>query len=376
MPDEPVSLIDRIYRASFAPNTKPVYGWKNNTDMKHALERARRFSLDDNMSSFMADLANESFIKAGKHNPATIKIADSLRVSARLPYESIWIEYSLRAYQKRNNETRGTPLDYNEDAVPIREGWLIQQHPKIETAFIAHLFNWADDSETQKAVGRKLFTFPFAFAWCADDNPLPWRKTGLSERGLTDDRYWYPSAMLAGIAAYKRGNVNYVVSPLIEDPSMDPAFNEVHTSLLTEWAGVIRRMWALLATIDNLPVTKTAEARTSKGFLARGQIRKFLTRQTIKLNIPGRTSPRVLARQMIAHAHRRRHEVRAHWRDDWRNPPATQCNPHLWECFGDDTDTIQCTSCSGRQIFIHKHERGDAGVGYVLHDYELTHDDS
>ena len=40
----------------------------------------------------------------------------------------------------------------------------------------------------------------------------------------------------------------------------------------------------------------------------------------------------------------------------------------------DNADLIQCTACHGRQIYIHKHERGDATLGYVTHDYLLKHE--
>jgi hypothetical protein len=116
------------------------------------------------------------------------------------------------------------------------------------------------------------------------------------------------------------------------------------------------------------------EVRQSKGFLARGRIRKFLDHKTITLYVPTRKSTRLIARQAIAMAHRKRHEVRAHWRDDWRNPPSKRCNPHIWVSIDDEADHIRCELCSGLQIYIHKHERGDATLGYVTHDYKVKHE--
>jgi len=315
----------------------------------------------------MAELANESFMKVGVKDPVVLRIADSLRVQARLPHEAIWIEYQLQAYQKRSHEIRGTGELGMED-VPQREGWLIQQHPQIESAMIMHLFT--QHNEVQED-GFNVWTFPFAFGWVSDDNPLPWQTT-LRER---DDHgqatFTTPSSILVGINKYDRSNVNCVLSPLIDAPSNKIGI-EYYTGLMREWMGVVRRVWALLATIDNLPVTR-GMVRQSKGFLARGRIRKYLDHHTITLNIPAKQDTRVLARRVIAIAHRKRHEVRAFWRNDWRNMPASQCNPHLWECVDDNADLIECTLCHGRQIYVHKHMRGDAGIGFSTTDYRLVH---
>ena len=362
------TLIDTLYRTSFRP--EPVSGWRSNADMRHAFESARRFIVDDRMAMFMAELSNESFLKAGIGNPVVHRIADSLRVSARLPHESIWIEYPLRAYQRRSHELRGTPPPVDSE-LPGREGWLIQQHPKIETASIMHLFTRADDL-TESGDGFNTWTFPFAFAWCNDDSPLPWRTT-LGIRPGNPEFYAVPSSYLVGLSKYERDNVNCVRSPLIVDPSSKNA--TAYSYLINEWMGVIRRVWALLATIDHLPITK-GDVRQSKGFLARGRIRKYLSHHTITLNVPAKKDTRVIARRSIADVHRRRHEVRKHWRNDWRNPPSRNCNPHLWE-FVDNSnpDLIRCELCHGRQFLIHKHERGTAARGLVIADYLVKHGD-
>lgn len=359
------TLIDEVYRASFRAETN--FGWRSNSAMRHALEGTRRFMCDESMAAFMAELSNEAFIRTTFNGPLAARIADSLRVSARLPHESIWIEYPLRAYQVRSHEIRNqAPIDMSE--VPWREGWLIQQHPKIDSAHIVHMFNQADDL-TKSDDGFRLWTFPFALAWCSDDNPLPWQSTVDSRK--SDGSKGFISRTLVGLADYERDNVGCVRSQLLTD--LHPEIRRAYSSLLLEWTGTMRRIWALLATIDHLPLTHEG-VRQSKGFLARGRIRKYLNHNTITLNIPAKKDTRVLARQMIAIAHRKRHEVRAHWRDDWRNPPSKRCNPHLWECVDDNADLIRCEQCHGRQIYIHKHERGDASLGYTTHDYVLKHE--
>lgn len=358
------TFIDEIYRMSFRP--EPVPGWHSNIAMRNVLHSARRFVVSKAMSAFMADLANESFVRAGRGSPLHIRIADSLLVSARLPHECIWIEYDLHAYQIRSNEVRSTkPPDL--DNIPDREGWLIQQHPTIDTACIMHMFT---STEAEQEDGNKFWTFPFAFGWTCDDKPLPWR---VLFKNPADQDYQYAtvSECLVGLFGFRRSNINCVLSPLIDLPQK--GLMDAYAELLSEWTGVLRRVWALLATLDHLPLIR-GEVRQAKGFLARGRIRKFLDHQTITINIPGGTEPRMLARKAITVAHKKRHEVRGFWRNDWRHPPSSACNPHLWSFFDkDNPNRIECSQCHGRQSYVPKHERGDSRLGYVTHDYNLTH---
>lgn len=371
------TLMDEVYR--MACRNKPNPGWKDNVTIRRALEKAKRFVVDEPMAGFMAELSNAAFIKAVETKPTRIpgyikaeaanplahRIADSIRVQARLPYEAIWIEYPLRAYQKRAHEIRGdVDLSIDPDEIPWREGWLIQQHPNIDTAYLLHIWTQAAPGEDSPD-GYDLWTFPFAFGWTADDSPLPWWKSVVM-RGKTTG-----SSLIVGIEGYDRENVNCVRSPLIHDPSTEPKMLYGYNSLLNEWGGVVRRVWALLATINDIPTT-IGTVRQTKGFLARGRIRKFLDHSTITLNIPARKDTKVLARQLIAIAHRRRHPVRAHWRDDWRHPPDPRCQ-HLYEIIDDAADRIECSRCGGRQTYIHRHERGDATLGWVGHSYNITH---
>jgi len=365
------TLIDTLYRLTFNKDT--VQGWQSNIEMRHALEaaHAHRFIVnDDRTAGFMAELANEAFIKyAG--TKLTFRIADSLRVSARLPYPTVWVEYSLRAYQQRASEIRAIDNPAPPHELPTREGWLLQQHPQIDTAIILHIFTEADEPDDK---GYTLWTFPFTFAWCCDDSPLPWRVDGIEKEENADLRKMM-CLHAVGLTGYQRDNVGIVQSRLIEGPSSNPKLFDAYTALLNEWMGCVRRVWAFLATIDHLPLTY-GQVRQTKGFLARGRIRKFLDHQTITLNVPERKDTRVLARQAIAQAHRKRHEVRGHWRNDRFNPPSRRCNPHLWVSADDNVDHIVCELCRGRQIYIHKHERGDASLGYVTHDYRVKHEEA
>jgi hypothetical protein len=128
-------------------------------------------------------------------------------------------------------------------------------------------------------------------------------------------------------------------------------------------------MWALLSTINDLPVRVT-EVRPAKGFMAKGGFKKYLSYRTITLTIPAKDQKRV-ARQALALAHKRAHEVRGHWRKDWRHPLSVLCDHE----FDADEKHMTCRHCKGRKSWITAHQRGDASLGFAHHDYQVKHGD-
>jgi hypothetical protein len=124
-------------------------------------------------------------------------------------------------------------------------------------------------------------------------------------------------------------------------------------------------LWVLLATINDLPV-KIEEIKPAKGYVARGRYRRFLAHKVITLTVP-ETRYRKLVLRTAALLRRRAHQVRGHWRLDWIHPPSTRCE-HLWQ---PDGKHLVCSRCSGHKIWIAEHQRGDASIGFVTHDYTV-----
>jgi hypothetical protein len=347
------TLIDILYRASFRNETIP--GWTNNALWRDHIKRARKFVLDDAMSGFLGELGTAAFVGKTKRSAAVrFRMVEHLRMSARLPAEVTWIEYNLRACQKRSNELLGR--DFDLDQMPGREGWLLVRHPKIETAFLGHIVS--HDPDIDHGDGFDMWTFPVALGWTADtDTVLPWPHLP-SEEGKR-----FASEYSTGITGYKTRQANYVKSPLIETPNNPGAIS----SLISEWAGVQRRMWALLATINDLPVQMT-EVRAARGFVAKGSYRRFLDHKTVTLTVPVKTYRKVI-RSALAAVHRRGGPVREHWRKDFRRPLSVLCE-HEW---GADEKHMFCVHCNGRKIWINEHVRGDTSRGFVTHDFVVTH---
>lgn len=360
------TLIDHLYRASFS-NERNL-GWTDNSLWRDALRRAKRFVLDDEMSTFLGELGTMAFVRSRMfgqkwkdkpellaHEAIRNRMAENLRMGARLPSEITWIEYNLRNCQARSNQLLGNSFDPMQ--TPKIEGWLLMRHPHLPTAFRAHVVS--HDPEIDHGDGFNTWTFPVALAWTADmDTILPWHRIPFNAGSSA------PSEVATGLMGYKTERCGYVFSEMITTPDKSKAISE----LLREWAGVQRRMWALLSTINDLPV-ELRDVRAAKGFIGKGQYRKFLDHSTITLTVPQKLYRKTI-RNALALAHRRGGPVRGHFRNDWRHPLSVLCD-HDWDA---DDKHLFCKHCKGRKIWVDDHVRGDTSRGFTTHDFKVKHD--
>jgi hypothetical protein len=354
--------------------------------VQNSVARARKFVLDDDMSAFLADLSNASMRTCGTFSKAKM-LTESLRSQARLPHALTWIEYNKRRYRARlDQEYVG---DVNMTAVgggygvADRCGWLCIQHREIETAFMAvqcssHAFDH----------NNRLIESPMpcviGYVWrCDDDGALPWQTISppapraVRESGETVDMF--PESYVTGVVGYQSDRVGVVRGPHLKAGLVEQYFKTSQFNVMREMAGDLRCLWSLLATINDLP-TRTTEVVQSRGFVARGRYRKFVDHRVITLTIPEQRYRRVAARA-VAISRRRRYPVRGHYRVDWRLSPSPLCaaarrDPitgrveHPWVSGPDGR--LRCPHCRGEKIFVREHERGDAALGYVTHDYQVS----
>lgn len=345
------TLIDNLYRASF--RNERIMNWRSNSDMRSAFQGARRFVLDESMSEFLGELGTAAFASRPGHIRRSM--AENLRVSARLPHKSIWIEYNLRRCQARSQALLGN--SYNPKDSPTTEGVLLQQHPTMDTAVIMYLFS---DVGEMDEFGYRFYTFPVAYTWTVTDEATPW-VSAFQDAGRDAE-------IGTGMIGYRSPSVSITLHSALLEREGNP---KAVLDLISDWCGCMRRVWALLATLNDVPAIAT-EVRQAKGFVAKGRYRTFLDHKTLTINIPQKSYTKV-ARNLIALARRRAHQVRGHFRVDWRNPPSKRCSAflangiHAW-----DTNNT-CTVCRGHRLVIPEHQRGDASLGFVTHDYAVTH---
>ena len=321
--------------------------------------KARKFVLDSTMSRFLADLS-DNFWHGGLRK--RVRMLDSARRLARLPHALTWIEFAYHGqYIERIRELKSQGVGDFSGRNPECMGWLLRQHPHNEAAFSC--------IEIRSSVRRpdRVFIHPVGAAWCADDNPSPWRRfpdaqtiaseavTGMQGLHSMQAAHWFPflgHALTVELLDAMTGSLEDNLEPTMVDVASKPAV-------------ALRAVWALLATINDLPI-KIETIEPSRGYVARGSYKKFLQHSVIHLTVP-ETRWRQLVLKTHAVLRRRAHQVRGHWRRDWRNPLTRTCEH-------DFDEQMICRRCRGRQLWIQEHQRGDASIGFVTHDYEVHHE--
>jgi hypothetical protein len=344
------TLADALIRESYGKNYDKI-----DPERKVAkyIAQANRFVLDDTMSAFMSDLAWASMLTCQTGDKANM-LMEGLRKLARAPHRVTWIEYNMREKKKRADAEYssikrdvGAQLIYEEgkkyERVPEKGGWLIIQHPQVETAFFALecvSHTWDVDGTTMLPIAQANVV---AHTWNTEDKPIPWNNEKFDIRCKDGTPGWI-SQMTIGVNTYKSPYVG-VTTGFYTEKIMRVYRAQSQFNPLEELAGDLRHLWALLATINDLPVS-ISDVTTSKGFIAKGRHRKFVDHKVIRMTVPTKRYKKIAA-QAIAHARRRAHQVRGHWRKDRWHP--------------------------GERIWIREHQRGDASLGFVTHSYEITH---
>jgi hypothetical protein len=324
-------LIDDLYAQSFG---KPVPEWRSNKLMRGALVSARRFILDGPMSSFLADITHATTNK--RTRLISYKALEHVRRAARLPHAVTWIEFDQVQCVKREAE-----LGFIQCDPPIhpdlraREGWLLNDFNQDENEFRLHLFRRI----VSPTRGLWYFTYPFGINWRTDDRPPHLLEEDFARHG---ESVLTGASVLLGING-KTGRIRVAPAELLTIPAN---WKEVGADVHHNAVGVMRRAWSLLAVVNDLPVLQT-RTQTARGFTARAKRHPFLEHRTISLHVPQRSDMRTLARAVVAQAKRRAHQVRGHWRKDAYHP--------------------------GNRIRIREHQRGDASLGFVTHDYQVLH---
>jgi hypothetical protein len=328
---KPETLHDKFYQKTFlfkGPGAKPMIG------MRQQLVDAVRMVLNTDTSGFLIDLWTQSPDKK-------ISFIDGMRRLARIPHRKTWIEFDVAARNKRAEElgVHNIPRLTN----VMRAGWLLEQAETDDTSFKATWYVETDSGE--------LGSLPYSYVWSSGDSPPVFRMHNtdlmmreLSSAGLAVGISNFPTkyvGLARGLVLWPMGSGKSLVWPDVI--SSDDAGQL--RGKMSRCMGELPLLWVLLATINDLPIIKS-EVRSARGFMAKHSYHKYLDHVTVTLHVPEREYRKV-AKRAIAASRRRAHQVRGHWRKDWRH--------------------------AGERIWVREHQRGDAALGFVTHDYRIEH---
>lgn len=309
--------------------------------LQKTLLSARRFVLDDEMSAFSTDLAYAPLVSHDVEDPSkwegNYAVVDEMRRLARLPHSLMWIELNMK---RRVERAREYGVEHSLDG-PGKIGWLLMQHPQVETAFMA--LECVSDTVKHHVLQPIATAALVGYQWRTDDEgPLMWSKD-LGYRNFPEN----PEGVLTGFLEFRSPFAGVCNSPFMKAERLSDIVTEATAlEFFYELASDLRYLWALLAAINDVPVGYEA-VRPSRGYVSRGVYRKYLEHTVIHLKVPHAVPLRVLAKRAIHVARRRAHQVRGHWRRNHRKP--------------------------GERMWVKEHQRGDAKLGFVTHDYQVEH---
>jgi hypothetical protein len=208
-----------------------------------------------------------------------------------------------------------------------------------------------------------VFVSPLSTVWCSDANPSPWQHwTDAEDDAGAFIKGGYATAQVHLTATLRPDISNYLVRAIAPTAAGYDAPTLVAAKMAVSPRMPLRVLLGLLATLNDLPV-KIEHVIPSRGYVARGNYKRFLEHSTVTLNVP-ETKWRSLVTKTAALVRRRAHQVRGFWRRDWRHPLAPLC-AH------DFDDRMVCRQCGGHKIWVPEHQRGDASLGFVVHDFSV-----
>jgi hypothetical protein len=376
-------------------------------DYRTILRRANRFIIDDDM------------VKLACHLTRDLKKVELWSSLSRLPYDAVWIEFDLHE-KVREFEKMGTlrhPFDPDQTSRVV--GYLLRKDLPSTTRWLAHEFVAMKDT-------REVYEQPCVMVFDPEGSSItPVRgstllgfqtlgstflQAGLPAHIKTNDGMMggielrmQPEASMMGLMGWgkitveKDGmlpvpewvahKVGLVPSPFwvawhglnrasVRDWEQNwetPNFKSlVQTVSLdaNERSGVLKYLICLLGAINETPTT-TKRIMGRKGSMSVGMHNlKFMEHHRIGLSLPKHMQiVKYAEKLMTASAHRKRHEVRGHWRvieKGIRLP--YPCNH---EATMVENGVGICTRCTRMIRWIEHHERGDASLGWVTHEYAV-----
>lgn len=297
---------------------------------------------------------------------------------ALIPFDTVWIEYDCHERVRLSREY-GTAMDHDGDpndftGVPRRSGFLLKQlYADRADAWIAFKIIDSDaaglipvgmifDAQSEAQMEGKVAGWQTLWSRLSLDllqkvgmaNVVDHEKMQSFAWGIFNNDM--PSApYLANMSAY-------AVEPLwgsifdARTKGSDPQSLDVMAQLLVEavreHSGDMRFLVTLLAFMNEVPILlNTVEPKGS--FTAGGKMQSFFTHRTVEVNIPAkhRKQRRSQIAKIMAKAvknHKRAHRVRAHVRRYYKG------------------------GLLYKQSAVKAHVRGNAALGWVHQDYEVT----
>lgn len=328
--------------------------------LRRDIIEAQRFILDTHATWEIVDRADLD----------TKHLMDRVQL-AHLPYEKVWIEYNQHDKIEANFFSGRGPKPET-DAVAPMAGFLIKRVDGRPDAWVAQKVQAEGDGELLVKHGLDVFEYFFDASSAYPIKRLAGRRSVLDDGVFSSDPQTVATALWGQAAlleendplreAFNKGSMaishlwrEQINATIASDPVNKIPYltrtTQFMSGYMKEMIGELRFLVTALALMNEVPIIVSDEVRPHKPtFLAGGRMQPFLTHRTVSINVPAIKRKRRTVADILyeAGSKKRRHMVRRHRR--------TYLNP----------------DGSIKQVkWIEAHERGDANLGWVTHDYAV-----
>lgn len=420
-PVEPTQLYDDVHAWTFGkPSEANIAIEPRNSNAiaattmriyRSQIKAAQRFYLDDD------------FVEAALEASRDLDRLQYWVNLARLPYEHVWLEFDQHAkvmssWRQGHFELENGPVPQpnNLDEIPERLGFLMNQANADTGLWSATSFAPAKKG---KLTQEKITVVPVTWVLSPEgDATLPLRSEPIPiyhqlhavfparEGDAVNNLFRFARAFGIGamVANQDGSNKRLAQLPWVVDrlaACMEPlhacamadyqkihskdAWSRAHAAIadhvayvLTEDRGIMRFLIVVLAMLNQAPNVRRVPVNSGGHRVTRGRKLDYLGHSLVTLELPKRKNYTYLTqlnRELdYAAAERRRnraHRVRGHFRqvERGKGPLAYSCS-HIATLVENGLGI--CARCERLIRWVPNHVRGDAELGWVLHDYEVT----
>lgn len=391
-------FMDQVHAWTFEEKVKKI---KYNPEImeikrifRNKIRNAQRFILDDSSVETICELSHET-----KH-------IEGWSFLARLPYNVMWIEYNAHTKASKFESMGKLGMPFNPKEVSPWRGYLMwkEELEGSSPRWIVHSFTFIDNMVVPEFTayvfdpeGNSQFPTRGSSFWRVPTLSLipdfPRMPVIIQEEnnekiftetdpeyillGMFEDTTFSHVENIIKISDIIAPRMAVVINPfwdkfIKKNKKLD--FKRLALENIRENAGELRWIITMLASINGLP-------KEVKPFIPQGIRHSIGMHQlpyfggsTISLSIPRENRVihfrKILDKEAGA-MRRRRHYVIGHWR-------IIEPGKRMFICrhmpISVEAGVGQCERCGLKVRWIEAHERGDATLGYVEHQYNVTSD--
>lgn len=283
---------------------------------------------------------------------------------ARPPFDRCWIEYDVDSLYRMLNPVQ------SEDMTRDRRVGLLIRHHKIAIV-----------SEDMKGnLGVVPIIYHLNTEWPVDEQIKFAETFRISRLGID---YW-----MWGAAANKLRVTNPEYLRVLRDTNKAKFLwpgeisDKMASVMLNGTIGDFKNHVAVLLMLNQPAMTQYVEVPRTRGWMG-NKVKPYMAHRVVRVELDPVAVLRQFSHGEGSGSVRRRHRVRGHYCHSVVARQAA-CD-HQWVAVGaewtpvrvevgDDPERWVCGGCGGRRWWREAHARGDAGVGWIDHSYEVVVD--